>query len=769
VDHDYGHGRATLSGARLIAPGDLTFTRASARTNPDTGAEIATGVAFTPTIEEIVPTGVSEVAGSDGYFYVGRLSDGRYVFNGPSGIYTSTNGEPPYTLLVSGGNVSRITPADTFLRLPQTEPGTVYRRPAPYTTETLVHTLQRGFALSNGPTGTNTYASASMNYAANGNIIILQEYTNTEAIKNSADPPRYIHRSTDDGATWSVIDPVAADPNTHGHAAIYDSVTGNWYMTYGDSPSGNRGIWKSTDGGLSWTHIFGPAVATEYDALIQPVSGLRFGNDIVWGSDEVPTSLWIHDPLTDAIERSEMGYVDSSIGITWVGVLYNLATVGNYLIVLPSGGQENYHQIRVTDNLRRFWTILDTNDAERALQQPVIRDDGSFLVKRTATTSGNFVKVAGLELRQHQTIATDEAVNTFSASTVPLDSAWNIKTGEYIGTTGPGGMRAYKIGELESAWPPEAASIAGETVQMTGWLRNPVAIAATAGVLFELSAKDSGGTNLLFKQKVAFAPAIPQTSWMRFSMRYTMPANTEKIYMRVTLYNAAYNSNTTYLEAAGVTAGTLPFNDVESHDRAAESATANKTVGAAWGVYDRVFPRWDTYELTANKTLLTLTDVDTSDCLSVIYNATGKAFEITNGTNTEIGATVRCMGSKTHHLIQDSGLPRVHYDQDDFMAYGVRRAGGTTQLIVWDKDDRVIATTTAPGSFAPSNLRITFPASGVLHVPSFASGELTDAQTFGALFGITAEPSFPLPGFRQDATIPPGGVPVVRADVIGVW
>jgi hypothetical protein len=726
---------ATLSAARLIAPGELTFSRASARTNSDTGAEIATGVAFIPTIEEIVPTGISEVAGSDGYFYVGRLSDGRYVLNGTGGIYTSTNGEPPYTLLVANTTVSRITPADTFLRFTSSEPASIYRRPAPYTVETLVHQVNRGFIVVNGPSGTNTHASASMNYGANGSTIILMEYSNTAGIKDSADPPRYLHRSPDDGVTWAVIDPTGATPNTHGHALFYDSVTGNWYASYGDT-NPTRGIYKSVNNGVNWTQIIGPTAPALYDQTVQPVSAMRFGNYIVWGSDEAPSALWIHDPTDDSIDRVPAGYVDFTAGITWAGVLYNLAKVGNFVIVLPSQGQEDYATLWATDNLRRFWKVLDTNDAERSFYQPIVRDDGSFLVRRTVTASANFVKVSGLELRQHQAIATDESVNTLAASTAPLDgTGWSFSSGEYIGATGPGGLRAYKLGNANSLWPPEAIT-AGDVVQMTAWLRNPLGIASTAQAMFEVTAQDAGSSNTLFKQKVIFASAIPKTEWVRASMRYTMPANTVKVYMRLFLSAATYNASTTYFEVAGLTAGTLPFNDVETHDRAAESATVDKVVGVAWGVYDRVFPRWDTYELTADKTLLTLTDVDTSAYLSVVYNATGKAFEITDGTDTETGAVVRCLGSGTHALIRDTGVVRTHYDQRDFMAYGVRRAGGTTQLIVWDKANRVIAAVAAPGSFAPSNLRITFPASGVLHVPSFASGELTDAQTFSALQGI---------------------------------
>jgi hypothetical protein len=764
VDDDYCDGRATLSAARLIAPGDLTFSRASARTNSETGAEIANGVAFTPTIEEIVPTGISEVAGSDGYYYVGRLSDGRYVFNGSGGIYTSTNGEPLYTLLVASTSVSRITPADTFLRFTSSEPADIYRRPAPYTVETLVHSVNRGFVVVNGPSGTNTYASASMNYGANGDTIILQEYSNTAGIKDSADPPRYIHRSPDDGATWTVIDPTGATPNTHGHALFYDSVTGNWYASYGDT-SPTRGIYKSVDNGVNWTQTIGPTAAALYDQTVQPVSAMRFGNYIVWGSDEVPTALWIHDPTDDSIDRVPAGYYDPSISIAWAGVLYSMAKVGSLLVMFPAGGQENYTTAWATDNLRRFWKILDTNDANRAFYQPLIRDDGSFLVRRAATSSGDFVKVSGLTLRQHQAIATDESVNTLSVSTAPLDgTGWDFSVGEYIGATGPGGMRAYKLGTARSTWPPEAIT-AGDVVQMTAWLRNPLEIASTAQAVFEVTAQDVGSSNTLFKQRVIYAEAIPKTEWRRVSLRYTMPANTVKVYMRLFLSNVTYNASTTYFEVAGLTAGTLPFNDVETHDRAAESATVDKAVGAAWGVYDRIFPRWDTTELTTDKTLLTLNDVDTSAYLSVIYNATSKAFDITDGATTEAGTAVRCMGSGSHYLIRDSNLNRIHYDQDDFMAYGVRRAGGTTQLIVWDKDDRVIAATTAPGSFAPSNLRITLPASSVLHVPLFASDELTDAQTFSALQGIEdVQPSPP-----SELRVIPGGWPVIVPDIVRVW
>jgi hypothetical protein len=762
----------------------LTFSRTSTRTNSDTGAEIASGVAFAPTMDEIVPTGISAVAGSDGYYYVGRLSDGRYVFNGSGGIYTSTNGEPPYTLLVASASVSRITPSDTFLLLTGTEPGAVYRRPAPYTTQTLVHTMQRGFAVVNGVSGTATNASAAMNYAAHGNTIILGEYSNAEGIKDDPiNPPRYLHRSTDDGATWSVIDPVAPEAYTHVHALFYDDVTGNWYLSYGDSPSSVIGVYKSTDAGLNWTHVGGPTIATEYGVIIQPVSALRFGNYIVWGTDSSPTGLWVHDTTTDTFTRSRADYSDTGIipTVTWTGVAYNLAKVDPYLLVLPAQGHENYHKVYVTDDLQRFWKLIDMDTAYVGFSQPVVRADGSFLIRPSQLSAENFVKIDGLTLRRHATIATDEAVNALAESTAPLDGTfWSYAVGEYIGTTGPGGMRAYKIGDFRRSGAAAAVAVnAGDTVELSAWVRNPLSISVSASLIYEVQALDSGNGSLDLQQKGVTADRFIPGEWRQFTFRITMPANTVKVGTRVFLSGVTYNASTTYLEIAGLSVTTTPAAGTESHDRAAESATVDKSVGAAWGVYDRVFPRWDTYELTANKTLLTLTDVDTSAYLSVGYNATSKAFTITDGFTTETGAAVRCMGSGSTVLMRSANTQRIHYGRPDFLAYGVRRTSGVVELIVWDKVNRTIAATAAPGSFAPSNLRIAFPASGVLHVPSFASDEMTDAQTFSALQGIEEVLPQPpselrvIPGtwivVRQDAVIPPGGWPVIVPDIIRVW
>lgn len=713
----------------------LTFSRASARTNPETGAEIASGVAYTPTVREIVPTGISEVAGSDGYFYVGRLSDGRYVFNGSGGIYTSTNGEPPYTLLVASATVSRITPSDTFLRFGG-EPADVYRRPAPYTSETKVHTLQRGGVATNGVSGTRTYASPGMDFAANGNTILIGEYSNTAGIKDSANPPRYLHRSIDDGATWNVIDPVTAVPYTHVHSLFYDDVTGNWYLSYGDSPASVIGIYKSTDDGETWTRVGGPTIAEEYGVIIQPVAPIRFGDYIVWGTDSAPTGLWIHDPNTDTFERARFGYQDSASSVLWMGAAYNVACVNDVLLVIPAQGPEGYATIWATDDMRTSWKVLDMDNY--GFTQPLVRDDGSFLVKPSQSTSGNFAKVAGLTTRTHSTIATDEAAVCLTDSTTPLNGTfWSVAVGELIGTTGPGGMTAYKAGDFRRSGAGNAVAVgAGENVELGVWVRNPLSISASAILLFEVQAFNSSNTAIGYDQKGMTADKFSTDEWRYFTFRYTTPANTAKLAMRLFMSGVTYDASTTYLEVAGLSATTTPDAGTETHDRAAESATVDKTVGSAWGVYDRAFPNWDTGDMVGNKTLLTLTDVATSAYLSVLYNATSGAFEITDGSTTETGATVRSMGLGNRQRIRTTSTYRIHFDERDFLAYGVRRTGGTTQLVVWDRVNRAVATYTAPGSFAPSNLRITFPASGVLHVPSFASRDLTDAQVFNALMGI---------------------------------
>jgi hypothetical protein len=759
VDDDHGNGRATLTSSLLR---ELAFSRASARTNSDTGAEIASGIAFAPTVAEIVPTGVSEVADSDGYGYVGRFSDGRYVFNGPSGIYTSTNGEPPYTLLVASTTANRITLNDTLLRLPQTEPGTIYRRPTPYTSETLVHTMQRGYAIGNGPSGTNTGAATSMTYGESpGGTILISEYTNTEAIKGSANPPRYIHRSINDGVSWTMIDPIpGADPYTHTHVVFYDNPTGNWYYTCGDPPSTNPGIYKSTDDGLNWTRIINNGT--------QPVSALRFGNYIVWGTDNIPTGIDVHDPLTDTCVRAPSDYYDPATSIYWNGVVYNLAIVNGLLLLFTAQASVNYHCIYATDDLQRFWKVLDMNTAARAFTQPVVRDDGSFLVKASETGSGNFIRVSGLTLKAQSAIATDEAADSLTETTIPLDGGafWTVPTGAYIGTTGPGGMRAYKIGEIARTGAGTSIPASANTLyEMSAWVRNSLTLGSGTYLTFWRECYTSGGAYIGTYQDSILGDQVSDQRWERVTRQFTTPASTGNIQFKLTAGGFTYDASTAYFEVAGLTVTPTADADIETNNRAAESATVDKAVGAAWGVYDRIYPRWDTSVLAANKTLLTLTDVDTSAYLSVIYNATSKAFTITDGSTTEVGTVVRCLGDHTHTRLSPSAVIRRHFGERDFLAYGVRRAGGTTQLIVWDKDDRVIAAVTAPGSFAPSNLRITFPASSVLHVPSFASDELTDAQTFSALQGIEDI----LPGPPSELRVIPGGWSVIVPDIVRVW
>jgi hypothetical protein len=741
---------------------ELTFSRASARTNSDTGAEIASGVAFAPVVDEIVPIGVGEIAGSDGYFYAGRLSDGRYVLTSAGNTYTSTNGEPPYTLLVSGSAISRITYNDTFLRFPQTEPGQVYRRPAPYTTETLVHTMQRGYAIGNGPSGTNTRAATAMTYGESlAGTILISEYSNNPAIKGSANPPRYIHRSTDDGLTWTMIDPIpGADAWTHSHTVFHDELTGNWYYTCGDPPSTVRGIYKSGDDGLTWTQIASGA--------IQPPCALRYGDYIAWGTDTVPTGFDVHDPQTDVILRPPCDYQDTGLGISWNGPIINLAIVNNLLLGLGAQTSEDYACVYATDNLRRFWKVLDTNAATRSFTQPLVRDDGSLLVKQSETGSSDFVRIDGVVLKSHQTIATDEAADSLTETTIPLDGGafWNYSGSDYIGTTGPGGMRAYKFGEIARTGAGKSIPVAANSlIEMSAWLRNPLSLGNTTYAVFWREFYTSGGAYIGTYQDGILGGMISDQRWERVTRQFTTPATAGNMQFKLTIAGFTYDASTAYFEAAGLTVTPTADADIETHNRAAESATVDKAVGAAWGVYDRIFPRWDTTTLATNKTLLTLTDVDTSAYLSVIYNATSKAFTITDGSTTEVGAVVRCLGDHSHTRLSPSSVVRRHYGERDFLAYGVRRAGGTTELIVWDKDDRVIATTTAPGSFAPSNLRITLPASSVLHVPLFASDELTDAQTFSALQGI--EDILPSP--PSELRVIPGGWPVIVSDVVRVW
>lgn len=96
-----------------------------------------------------------------------------------------------------------------------------------------------------------------------------QSYTNNNA-------PIRLWVSADQGATWTVR--YTFTDHRHAHGLRPDPAHGALWILFGDSTA-QSGVYRSTDGGRSWTKMLGGQQGDVVDAIVRP-DGLLFGQDI---------------------------------------------------------------------------------------------------------------------------------------------------------------------------------------------------------------------------------------------------------------------------------------------------------------------------------------------------------------------------------------------------------------------------------------------------------------------------------------------------------
>jgi len=105
-----------------------------------------------------------------------------------------------------------------------------------------------------------------------GTVYFIQYQT----FSQSATPIK-LYASTDNGATWSVR--FTFTQPRHGHGLTADPATHTLWALFGDTDA-QSGIWRSTDGGFTWTKMLGNQDGDVVDATPLPNGGLLFGQDI---------------------------------------------------------------------------------------------------------------------------------------------------------------------------------------------------------------------------------------------------------------------------------------------------------------------------------------------------------------------------------------------------------------------------------------------------------------------------------------------------------
>ena len=157
-------------------------------------------------------------------------------------------------------------------------------------------------------------------YVRNGVIVAADYGIHTgDAATTRGHAAQFVYKSTDDGQTWTQIldvDTGAATSGRHVHAAFIDSNDAIWVST-GDGP-GNRMVWKSINGGNSWTS----STIVDSEGTEKQVLGMEDHDGWIWAA--------IDDPNQGAIWRwRNTGPASAAEEVMSNGDSYSIAALTN--------------------------------------------------------------------------------------------------------------------------------------------------------------------------------------------------------------------------------------------------------------------------------------------------------------------------------------------------------------------------------------------------------------------------------------------------------
>lgn len=140
--------------------------------------------------------------------------------------------------------------------------------------------------------GTNYWHAAAHNVDAYGNNVMMADYGSSTATKK-------LWKSTNGGTTWTDITanvPISVAIR-HFHAVQSDPFTGHWWLASGDNDN-QCNIWKSTDVGATWTLMGGGSQEFRTLSFVFESDYVYYGMDCPLAS--TPSKLFRADKTTFA-------------------------------------------------------------------------------------------------------------------------------------------------------------------------------------------------------------------------------------------------------------------------------------------------------------------------------------------------------------------------------------------------------------------------------------------------------------------------------------
>jgi hypothetical protein len=293
----------------------------------------------------------------------------------------------------------------------------------------LYDTVHKKIFYSNDQGGTFTEGTISMkadsyfcawSFAQHDNTLLLCEYGPPTSLGG-----RYIHRSTDGGATWArVADLADQEPNGyHWHTVAYHAATGRWLAFFGDTLP-IRGVTYSTDDGVTWSNLYAAG-----DFPDQPVAYLDVGDPtrLLVGCDGASCIAWF-DVLTGELESIfNFGDSRSNSFYCWtlckVGDVYyagNMDTSGTQPVLWVSNDLVNwsvYHKFVGTDRVSGFFAYLGYVGGKLHFQ---MQSSMSGTFRRFTISPATVINKTGTTL----TPATTNLANSVNLSSFETSNTW---------------------------------------------------------------------------------------------------------------------------------------------------------------------------------------------------------------------------------------------------------------------------------------------------------------------------------------------------------
>jgi len=504
--------------------------------------------------------------------------------------------------------------------------------------------------------------------------VLLAEYRGVA----SAFASKYVWRSTDDGATWTVAlnlkDLYEEDPPTglepyHIHTVAYHSATGRWIVSLGDNWL-HRRILVSADDGIAWSELCGlgklPGQPVCFYDYGHPTK-LLGGDDAVLGVFRLDVVSGEYEILYDNTDSRAQGKYVFAIG----------KAGGVYYAMLSSTNGDRDQRALLASADGQSWVPYHNFDEDftASIRPPVYvggkvhwsvfyEAEGVASYRQFSVSPARFVKAKG-------TLVTPGSTNLLNEN----NSSVETSIGNWLEVANDWDMARVDTDAYHGSYSVKAYGFA-DTDKTNKWNRIAQVVSLEAGRTYIASVMAKGGPatiNLQFYDSstprgTAVLHCISPHAWRRFySYPLTVPEGgySTTIYLYTEVYGDPVDI---YFDAAEIYEAPYSAWMLGGAAQAAEALTQTVTVGKVWtDVFAISLPIFYEYYKSATPLVIKTWALDSDNKVVLAYDSAESKFNLT-----------RTIGGSAEETVKSS--EPIFWQGDSSCIFTLRISATETQL-----------------------------------------------------------------------------------------